>query len=222
MNNNPLQLPDAFSKRYPITQRPNESGGIDTTVFIFDEIGAPQEFAEIIDILDNSIKEDLIIFKLNTPGGRLDSSLSIRDAIFASAANTVAECSGGVASAGTFLALACDGLYVAPHTEFMCHYYSGGLGGKGNEIEAASKFGAVHHPAINYDVYKKFLTKKEIKRLIQGKDYYFNIEQTKERWAKVVEYRQKQHDKGMEEAEKEQVASMIDELSERGFNVTKD
>lgn len=57
---------------------------------------------------------DLIIIKLNTYGGAIDSADSIRIAIMRTQTPTVAFVDPNAASAGALIALACDSVYMAP------------------------------------------------------------------------------------------------------------
>jgi len=56
----------------------------------------------------------IIILELNTPGGRVDSASDIRDLIFDSPVPIYAYVRYSAISAGAFLALACQALYMAP------------------------------------------------------------------------------------------------------------
>jgi len=212
---------ELFSKKYPITSTVDEAGALTYVVFIFTEIGSPSDFSEVISMLDNTIVGDTVIFKLNTPGGRFDTTLSILDAIENSKAQTVAEISGDCASAGTFIALACDGLYISKNSEFMCHNFSGGSGGKGHEIKAHTEFMLPNNTKLIRRVYKSFLTKKEIKQLINGIDFYMGSKEVMERWENVIEHRIKRSNKLQIAHMKEQEMEMIGALEGVGYTITK-
>ena len=206
---------------YPITSTDNEHGGQTHAIYIYDVIRAPNFFHEIIDILDTATSQDLVIFKLNTPGGDADSAIMLLDAIRNSDAQCLADASGLVASAGTAIALACDGLRCAKHTEFMFHNYSSEVVGKGHELWAAISFKRRNLKKFMSDVYKKFLTKTELKTMINhGADYYFDAEEVMRRWERVVEYRTATLRKAQEEQRKEELSAMAQTLSENGFKVT--
>jgi ATP-dependent protease ClpP protease subunit len=98
------------------------------------------------------------------------------DAIKTSKAKVIAQISGTVASAGTIITLACDDVEVAPHTAFMIHNYSGGLVGKGHELKAHQEFVDANLNNSFTDLYKGFLTPSEIKKVIDGKDYWMNCD----------------------------------------------
>lgn len=215
MNDKPI---DIFSKHYPIVTTDKDDALIHT-IYIFDEICEPYEFAEIITLLDNAEPGDTVVFKLNTPGGRLDSTLSIIDAIASTKAHTIAEVSGDCASAGTMIALACDGLYVSEFAEFMCHNFSGGVGGKGHEIKARAEYILKNNADFMHSVYKKFLTKAEVELLIDGKDFYMGKKEVMERWEKVIAYRTKLIERAQKERQEARDAEVIEYLISKGYTV---
>ncbi|MFQ5931833.1 MAG: nodulation protein NfeD [Nitrospiraceae bacterium] len=59
-------------------------------------------------------KADLIMFEINTLGGRLDAMIEIRDAIVGAKVPTVAYVNPRAISAGALIALACKQIYMAP------------------------------------------------------------------------------------------------------------
>ncbi len=211
-----------FDRLYPITQKQGDSGGIVFNIFLMEAIEDASEFAEIISVLDAALDTDTVVFKINSPGGYKHSTLSVIDAIRASKAQTIAECTGTVASAATIIALACDGLYIADHSTFMVHNYTGGVYGKGHEIIADIEHTTPNNTRFVEESYRKFLSKKEIKKLINGKDYYFTAEETRERWVKVIDERQRQLEADAEQLVKDNTMAMIGALEAQGYMVVKD
>ena len=59
-------------------------------------------------------KADLIVFDINTLGGRLDAMIEIRDVIAGAKVPTVAYINPRAISAGALIALACKKIYMAP------------------------------------------------------------------------------------------------------------
>lgn len=55
---------------------------------------------------------DAIVFRINTPGGRIDSAVDIKDAILAARPLTVAFIDRNAISAGALISFACDSLYM--------------------------------------------------------------------------------------------------------------
>ena len=161
---------------------PISKNGREIDAYIMAEIVNPIEYNELCHLLRNATSKEVIRLHINTPGGRLDSATMIIDAIAASDAYVIGVLSGSVASAGTMIALACDELECSSYLEFMIHYFSGGTGGKGNEIKAHSNFIDKHMPMIFKKMYAGFLTNKEIEDMIEGKDIWLNGDEVLERF----------------------------------------
>ena len=191
--------------RYPIIEVSEDR----YTVYIFDEITKPSEFIDICDLLDNANEGTTITFKINSPGGYLHTIITILDHIKNTKATTIAECSGIVASAATVWALACDALYIADYTTFMQHTYSSGPYGKGHEVVADVAHESKNLGEFIHTYYKKFLSKKEIRRLLKGEDFYFTKSEVEERWERVLQYRSALQKKRQKQIEKQQLKTDI-------------
>lgn len=161
---------------------PIVKNGREIDAYITAEIVDPIEYNELCHMIRNAASKEVIRLHINTPGGRLDSSSMIIDAIGQSEAYVIGVLSGTVASAGTMIALACDELECSSYLEFMIHYFSGGTGGKGNEIKAHSSFINKHMPMVFKKMYAGFLTDKEIDDVIEGKDIWLNGDEVMERF----------------------------------------
>jgi membrane-bound serine protease (ClpP class) len=101
-------------RRLPV---PDSKGGSDKVVVII-------EIEEIIDMglsafVERTIEDNAdaaaLILKINTPGGRIDAATKIRDAIMEApkTMRTVAFISPRAISAGAFISLACDLIFIA-------------------------------------------------------------------------------------------------------------
>lgn len=152
-----------------------------TTVFIADEISAPDTYGELIYRLLVAEEDETFVLHLNTPGGYIDSALMIIDAIKTSKATVNAHITGTVASAGTVITLACNEVTVAPHTSFMIHNYSSGMQGKGHEMKAYQNFTDKNLNSAFGELYKGFLEEDEMKEIIDGKDLWLNKDEVEER-----------------------------------------
>ena len=151
-------------------------------VYINTNIDEPSCYSEICYILSTLTKEETVNFHINTPGGILDSAFQLVDAIKRCRATTVAKLTGTVASAGTIIALSCDKLIVAEHTSFMIHNYSAGAYGKGNELKARQEHIDKSTNEAFKEFYSGFLTDKEVKEVINGKDMWLTADEVRMRW----------------------------------------
>lgn len=154
-----------------------------TTVYLTDTIDSPNYYNELCFRLKSASPAEIFTLVINTPGGILDAAMMIVDALKTTKAKTIAQISGTVASAGTIITLACDEVTIADHTAFMIHNYSGGLVGKGHELKAHQEFVDANLNKSFTSLYSGFLTPAEIKKVIDGKDYWMNKDEVIERLA---------------------------------------
>ena len=154
------------------------------TVYLNEEVYEVNEYSELCYTLEHT-KAKQVRLCMNNGGGEMDTMKSILHSMNKCEAEIVGVLSGTVASAATMLALHCDRLEVADYTSWLTHYYSGGTGGKGNEIKAKHDYESVEIPKMFRQIHKGFLTTAEITRVIDGKDIWLNKEQVLERFAKM-------------------------------------
>lgn len=162
-----------------------------TTVFLTSQIDEPSIYDELIYTLSQKRKEDTVKFIINTPGGVLDSAISIISGIRSCKATTIAKVTGSVGSAGTMITTACDKLEVDDHASFMVHTYSTQTAGKGQEVKAQQTFMEKSIKVLMEDIYGEFLTKAELKKLLNGEDFWFNKQQLLARWEKRQKHLEK-------------------------------
>lgn len=171
-------IQSAWDRTVPIVAR-----GKVVTVYLTSEIYEPECYSELCYTLENT-EADQVRLIINNDGGNMYSMLDILDSMSKCQCEIVGVLKGSVASAATMIAIACDKLEVANHTSWLTHYYSGGLGGKGNEIKAKYDFEAVEIPRMFRDLHAGFLTPEEIENVIKGQDMWLNKEQILERFAR--------------------------------------
>lgn len=144
--------------------------------------------------MQQASETDTIKLLINSPGGRKDSTDSLRTAIRECAAPVIACLTGNVASAATAIALACDDIEVTEQLEFMVHNFTAGVGGKAHEIYAQVDFWKKEGWAWATETYGGFLTEDEMKIVLGGEDLYFNAEEVRERWANVMRLRDEERE----------------------------
>lgn len=158
--------------------------GLIYTVFITDQIDFPAQYDKLMYILNSLESYHTVIFNINSPGGNADSGFMLRQAIIDCKAKTIARISGTVASAATFLALACDEMSCVSFTSFMVHNYSHSTGhDSGNRIKAYVDFTDRELKRAFRVVYTNFLTEEEIADVTErDKEIWLNEIETMERW----------------------------------------
>lgn len=152
--------------------------------YISDEIKSDVDvYIELIHTLKTADVNDTIFIYLNTPGGDLYTTVQLLSAMNASHAKIVTCMEGRVCSAGTFIFLKGDVKLINPHCTFMIHNYSQTTSGKGNEVVQQINYMGDYFNRLAADIYKNFLTKKEIDEVIRGNDLWFHSNEVAERLA---------------------------------------
>ena len=142
---------------------------IDT--FLEHERGLHEMFNE----LWNAGKHDTLELRINSGGGFVNEGSQFYTLInnkFNGRTTTILDSRGY--SMGALVFCMGDKRIVTPRSDLMFHDYSGGARGKGGEIEARLKHGAEHVRTFFADIIlqHKFLSKKEFKNMLIGKDYW--------------------------------------------------
>lgn len=153
------------------------SSGRNISIYISGEIREPENYIEEIDTIRNAGGGDTITLYINSLGGNLVTAMQIRAAIIESSAVVRAVVEGECCSAATILFLSADEMITGTHSVFMFHNYSGGMWGKGGELYEQANFEKRWSTALMTDLYKGVLTTREIKAMLEGKDFWFTGEE---------------------------------------------
>jgi len=156
-------------------------------VYMLDEIGHPQDYAELVEMMQDLDETVTIEWYLNSPGGVLNTATMLLDAMINCKAKLVGKLSGLVASAATMLTLGFDEVEIAPYIEFLVHNYSGSVSGKGSEIKSQQAFIEKETTKLFKEVYKGFLTPAEIKKVMNDQDLWMGKEEIEKRLARRKE-----------------------------------
>jgi len=156
-------------------------------VYMMDEIGAPQDYADVVELMQDLDETVTIEWFLNSPGGVLSTATMLLDSMVNCKAKLVGKLSGFVASAATMLMLGFDEVEIAPYIEFLVHNYSGSVSGKGSEIKSQQAFVEKETAKLFKEMYKGFLTPAEIKKVMNDQDLWMGKEEIEKRLAKRKE-----------------------------------
>lgn len=148
---------------------------VNYSIFLYGETSSAFDFAEAINAIENADEHDQITIYLSGGGGCVSSTDAFLHAI-----NTAQErgvrvhcvASGMVASAHTFIILACSSYECAEGVHFLIHNGSLGDGGSYNQFKASSQFFLKYMETRFREVYKNFLTDKELDDVLEGKDLW--------------------------------------------------
>ena len=143
--------------------------------YISGEIGAPEEYIHVFNQIRHAGEDDYVKIYLNSGGGDLFSAIQFLRVLSETRAVVTVSVEGMCCSAATLIFLAADRFEVTPHSVFMFHTYTSGVWGKGSD-----QFSQITHErkwssALLGGVYENFLTKEEIKEVLDGKDLWMDI-----------------------------------------------
>lgn len=156
-------------------------------------IESADKYTDMLNTLRNAESKDEVIFHINSHGGDLFAALQIMHAIIGCEANITCSVEGACMSAATLIFLVADNFYINDHSIFMYHNYSGGALGKGGEIFDQIAHEREWSSKLLHSVYEHFLTKKEIKSLLDNKDIYMDAEEAVKRLQRRVDKLEKKN-----------------------------
>lgn len=163
-------------------------------IFIDEPITHPNRYRNVINTLERVSENDVVEFRLNTPGGNVSTTVSIYNAILNCPAHTRAILDGEACSGGSVILLACDEVAVMKNTYMMCHAASWGDFGDMKNLRNSTTFSFEYLEKILHNVYEGFLSREEIEQMIEHSlEYWFGDEEIIERLKQRQEYlRQKE------------------------------
>lgn len=156
-------------------------------LWLIDDIGEAKGFLKWFDILQSAGEDDLVVIHINCWGGELMTAIQIVTQIKLCQAQVVCQIESACCSAATMVALACDGLICYPHGYMMIHTSSGCSFGKQSDIKKEEEFFNPWLENFFGEIYKHFLTKKEIQSVLAGSDMWLTADEVVERFRKKVE-----------------------------------
>lgn len=142
------------------------------SIYLSDAVGLPSAYDEVCHLLRQVGENDEVKLYLNTPGGALISGLAIIQAMRDSKASITTILNPQAFSMGALMFLAGDLQVAPPNSLLMFHHYSGGLSGKGNEQALELTATNAWFEEAMHNICAPFLTKKEIRDVLQGKDIW--------------------------------------------------
>ena len=202
---NPLNTPDdetvfadnhsLFIDRRPMSMEPVHQEDGTQIDGIFEQVPAYTvyklfigEFMEngngiqrILAKLQEAEPDDILEFHIASRGGVIDELLEIYnlcDTLFYGRVTTY--CNYGY-SAGAMAFLFGQERLIYEHSDWMMHSYSGGFGGKRQDLLDQMKHEDKKLARFFTDIISPYFTQKEIKKIQKGKDFWLNAEQMLER-----------------------------------------
>lgn len=160
--------------------------------YLSSALEGPEHYTEMVQIINSATPNDKLIIHLNTPGGRLDTTSQIVNALRTTQAHVTTIVEGHVASAGTLIFMVADEMTVREDTIMMFHNYSGGAIGKGHELTAEIHAKADIFEKMMKNIYYPFFSYEEIDEIIGGKDFWLGYDEVSARLDNMMEVIEKE------------------------------
>ena len=181
-------------------------------LWLIGEIEDAKNFMKWFDILQSAGEDDLVVVHVNSCGGDLMTAVQIITQIKMCSAQVLCQIESACYSAATMIALACDGLCCYPHAHMMIHTSSGFSFGKQSDIKREEDFYNPWLEEFFNEIYKHFLTKKEIQEVLSGKDMWLRSDEVMERFKRRIDIINRENNKAKREHMKK-LNSMMSNLN---------
>lgn len=150
-------------------------------IFIDDDIGDPSTYRDVIHCLATCNENDSVNFLINSNGGRTDSIWQIIEAMKGCRGDVAATVIGSAYSAASMLACMAPECYVADSAEFMLHTAHYGSVGTVPNVKGQTDFATKQINRLLDICYSGFLTQKEMDELKNGREFWFDADEARER-----------------------------------------
>jgi ATP-dependent protease ClpP protease subunit len=157
-------------------------------VFIDDDITDPRNYRDVIHCLATCSENDSVNLLVNSSGGRTDSIWQIIEAMKGCRGDVSVTVIGAAYSAASMLACMAPECYIADSAEFMLHTAHYGSIGTVPNVKGQTEFATRQINKLLDQAYKGFLTDKELNELKNGKEFWFDAEESGKRMVKRYKY----------------------------------
>jgi ATP-dependent protease ClpP protease subunit len=157
-------------------------------VFIDEEITGPSNYRDVIQTLATCGENDSVNMIVNSEGGRTDSVWQIIEAMKGCRGDVSVTVIGAAYSAASMLACMADECYIADSAEFMLHTAHYGSIGTVPNVKGQTDFATRQINKLLDKCYKGFLTDKELTELKNGKEFWFDAEESRKRITRRQKY----------------------------------
>lgn len=189
------------------------------------------DFEEEIMALEEATENDIVIMQVSSPGGDLETCDFLCRRMQECRAPIVVEVGLMAASAASAIVLQADELIVHDSSAMLVHAcsYSPGFGREADIFGAATYTNKMNREWLER-TYSGFLTKEEIRQILDGKDLYLYADDLRERFPKYVAYReeqsqakeQKEYERVMEILEQQEAANSVKKPSKKSAKKAKE
>ena len=157
-------------------------------VFIDDDIVAPSNYRDVIHCLATCGDNDSVNLIVNSSGGRTDSIWQIIEAMKGCRGDVSVTVIGAAYSAASMLACMAPECYIADSAEFMLHTAHYGSIGTVPNVKGQTDFATRQINKLLDQAYTGFLTPKELEEMKNGKEFWFDSEESQKRMVRRYKY----------------------------------
>ena len=150
-------------------------------IFIDDDIGDPSTYRDVIHCLATCNENDSVNFLINSNGGRTDSMWQIIEAMKGCRGDVAATVIGAAYSAASMLACMAPQCLIADSAEFMLHTAHYGSIGTVPNVKGQTDFATKQINRLLDICYAGFLTPRELEELKNGREWWFDADEARER-----------------------------------------
>lgn len=160
--------------------------------YLTGEITSADDYIEWFDAIRHASDTDVVKIYINSFGGDLFTAIQFMRVLSDTSATVICSVEGACMSAATMIFLCGHSYEVTPHSIFMFHNYSGGVGGKGGEMIDQLQHERRWSERLMKEIYKDFMTTEEIKAMLDNKDIWMDGEEVVKRIHAKIEKIQKE------------------------------
>jgi len=171
-------------------------------IYLDENIKQPSYYRNMVHALDNLTEDDMMHISINSYGGQLDSAIAIIGAMQRTDAHVHCSIDGMAASAASLIALASPSLSIAPMASMMIHAATFGTFGTQSSVVSHASFIDKKVKDIMQEIYKDFLSQKELDEVFMGAEIWLSSDQIFERLEKRSEIQEKRYQKEQREIAK--------------------
>ncbi len=157
-------------------------------IFIDDDILAPSNYRDVIHCLATCSENDSVNMLVNSSGGRTDAIWQIIEAMKGCRGQVGVTVIGAAYSAASMLACMAQECYIADSAEMMLHTAHYGSIGTVPNVKGQTDFATRQINKLLDQAYKGFLTDKELDDLKNGKEFWFDSEESQKRMLRRYKY----------------------------------
>jgi ATP-dependent protease ClpP protease subunit len=154
--------------------------------YLSGDIESPENYVDWFQTIRHAGQNDIIKIYINSSGGDAFTAIQFIRAIQESEATIIMSVEGICASAATMIFMQADSFEVSEYSVFMFHNYSAMAMGKGGELFDQIQHERKWSQKMLEDIYKDFLSPKEITSLLDNKDIWMDGEDVIKRLKKRV------------------------------------